>query len=377
MGARVLVVDDDPWILRMVTATLQKRNYVVDTAREGRQALERANANPPDVIISDVMMPVMDGWTFVEQLRQDPRLSAIPVIFLTALGKDEARIAQLGLSSDDFLAKPFRFDDLEKRVAGALAKPAAPPSEPPPANHHPEQPGYPPQGYPQSPGTYGGYPPPGYPAPAPAPYGPPGYQPGYPPGAYGQPHPGQAGPQHGQPPHPGAQPQHPGHPAGPPPNVGFPAPAYPQAPAAPQPPAAAEPLRAPPLTSELRSPGTGDAPAQRRTTALNGRLEQLQLSSLLVMMEMERKDGLLSLKDSTSGTVGRIFLRGGQVISANLNDSEADGRESVYEMLCWKAGTFSFNAMEVDMEDTIQSSTTHLLMEGARLIDEANRDEGI
>lgn len=112
MGARVLVVDDDPWILRMVSATLEKKSYVVDTAREGRQALERARAVRPDVIISDVMMPVMDGWTFVQQLRTIPALATVPVIFLTALGKDEARLRELGLSPDDYLAKPFRFSDL-------------------------------------------------------------------------------------------------------------------------------------------------------------------------------------------------------------------------------------------------------------------------
>jgi len=361
MGSRVLVVDDDPWILRMVTATLQKRDYVVDTAREGQQALERASANPPDVIISDVMMPVMDGWTFVEQLRRDPRLSGIPVIFLTALGKDEARIAELGLSPDDFLAKPFRFDALEKRVAAALASRHAPP-----ARQHTPIPG---QGYP-TPGTYGGH----------DPYA------GHNPGGYGA---GQHVPPASQRHHtplPGAF-QSPGvygvrpptpapiepQPSEPPPSVGY-APEFPTR----QPPIEREPepLRAPPRTAEV-SAVPSEPRRPRRTTALNGRLEQLQLSSLLVMMEMERKDGLLSLKDSRTGTVGRIFLRRGQVISAKLGESNMPGKESVYEMLSWKAGTFSFNAMEVEMEDTIQSSTTHLLMEGARLIDEANRDDSI
>ncbi|MEM6292907.1 MAG: response regulator [Myxococcota bacterium] len=400
MGARVLVVDDDPWILRMVTATLQKRDYVVDTAREGRQALERANANPPDVIISDVMMPVMDGWAFVEHLRQDPRLASIPVIFLTALGKDEARIAQLGLSPDDFLAKPFRFDALEKRVAVALSKPAATPApgpapaadgSAPRAPHgqpHPQggydpytgQPqGVPPAGNPmgQQPpppgyGTYGGYPHPGYAPPQGYPgYGPPPGYPGYgPPPGYPPQH--QQQPQH-QPPQQQQQQQQ-QQPPGPEPTTGY-APSYPTAPQPPSAPETEKPLRSPPPTSEMRAVG-GDARTPRRTTALNGRLEQLQLSSLLVMMEMERKNGLLSLKDSKSGAIGRIFLRGGQVISANLSEPAHEGKEAVYEMLRWKAGTFSFNAMDVEMEDTVKSSTTHLLMEGARLIDEANRDEG-
>ncbi len=367
MGARVLVVDDDPWILRMVTATLEKRSYVVDTAREGRQALERALADPPDVIISDVMMPVMDGWTFVQRLRADPRLSSIPVIFLTALGKDEARLGELGLGPEDFLAKPFRFDDLEKRVSGALARSG------PQSMHVPAGP--PLSGRPSAPlgGTAraAGVPTPAYvtpvpgtlqnptPRPQPGPYSPhphPGYPTGYP---YAQP----SYPSTAFPPFPS-----PGEPddaaLGPwPPTE----PAHTRSPGPP-------PLDPPPSTAETKRHGSGSFPAQRRTTALNGRLEQLGLSSLLVMMEMERKDGVLSLKQTDSADVGRIFMRGGQVVCARLDEHpELGGRECVYAMLRWKQGTFSFNAMEVDMEDTVRSSTTHLLMEGARLIDESNR----
>lgn len=415
MGARVLVVDDDPWILRMVTATLQKKDFVVDTAREGRQALERAQANPPDVIISDVMMPVMDGWAFVQRLRGIPRLASIPVIFLTALGKDEAKLRSLGMGPDDFLPKPFRFEELEKRVTAALKNaPAssgpAPGTNPgtgsgvrpmpnPQSGAHPmpnpqsgvhPMPGPPPAG--QPPAGYPGYPPgypygPGYPgAPPPGGYGPqPGY-PGYaPPYASGYP---------GQNPYapPGAPPAQPGGPFAPYPNaaqpsktpVRQPAEAVPEQQTAPP---AAPPPQPEPAASESTSrrlpsgdrlpaiaPGT---PGSRRTTALNGRLEQLGLSSLLVMMEMERKDGVLSLRDSDSGMVGRIFLRGGQVISAKLDEKpDLDGKQCVYTMLAWKAGTFSFSATRVDMEDTINSSTTHLLMEGARLIDEAARGPG-
>lgn len=94
------------------------------------------------------------------------------------------------------------------------------------------------------------------------------------------------------------------------------------------------------------------------------------------MMEMERKDGVLSLRDSDTAMVGRIFLRKGQVISAKLDQlPDKSGKECVYAMLAWQVGTFSFSATKVDMEDTINASTTHLLMEGARLIDEAKRDD--
>jgi CheY-like chemotaxis protein len=388
VGARVLVVDDDPWILRMVSATLEKKGYAVDTAREGRQALERARAVRPDVIISDVMMPVMDGWTFVQQLRTIPQLATVPVIFLTAVGKDEARLRDLGLSPDDYLAKPFRFSDLEKRVASALtnhqgagsyqtasgvtgmnrdltpagATPRADATIDPmtgmPYPYPP--PGYPPQGYPAPPPGYPpqGYPPYPYPPPQAAPYP---YPPGYPP--------------------PQAPPYYPPAPTVPPvaqPPVAPPPMAQP--PASPLPPMAQPPVApARPTAAEIPSHITpsGSFPAQRRNTAMSGRLEQLGLSSLLVMMEMERKGGVITLKELESGVIGRIFLRGGQVVSSRLDARpDLDGRQSVYMMLTWRAGAFSFNAMEVDMEDTVRSSTTHLLMEGARLIDEANRDAG-
>jgi hypothetical protein len=153
-----------------------------------------------------------------------------------------------------------------------------------------------------------------------------------------------------------------------------------QPPASPLPPMAQPPVApARPTAAEIPSHITpsGSFPAQRRNTAMSGRLEQLGLSSLLVMMEMERKGGVITLKELESGVIGRIFLRGGQVVSSRLDARpDLDGRQSVYMMLTWRAGAFSFNAMEVDMEDTVRSSTTHLLMEGARLIDEANRDAG-
>ena len=120
---------------------------------------------------------------------------------------------------------------------------------------------------------------------------------------------------------------------------------------------------------------SGSFTGAMKRTGLSGRLEQLGLSSLLVMMEMERKDGVLQLQNSEDKRVGRIFIRRGQVIKAGIDkDPEGrDGPNSVYHMLTWAKGRFHFTAMEVDMEDTIQTSTTSLLMEGARLIDEANR----
>lgn len=388
---RVLVVDDDPWILRMVSSSLQKRNFIVETARDGKQALERAIAAPPSLIITDVMMPVMDGWTFVQHLRSDASLSRIPVLFLTALGKDEGRLAQLGIKEEDYIPKPFRFDDLERRVSAALAKaesnqamPASPQTPPPgayPQGGYPgQQPGYPgqpPGGYPPPQPGQGGYPPPqpggypGYPPQQPGGYpqpGPPGYPQGYP--GYPQQPPGQGYPQ--QPPgYPGGYPQQPpgGYPGYPPqqPGQGYPQqpPGYPQ-----QPPP--QPTATPP-THPAPDPAASGTFSNKRSSGLSGRLEQLGLSSLLVMMEMERKDGVLRLQDD-EGTDGRIFIRQGQCIQAKLDQqANLEDKQCVYEMLRWQKGKFSFSAMDVDMENKIQSSTTGLLMEGARLIDEDNR----
>ncbi len=329
---RVLVVDDDPWILRMVSSSLEKKGtYSVDTARDGQQALRRVQAARPDMIITDVMMPVMDGWAFVQEIRADPMLADIPVLFLTALGKDEDRLHALGLKPDDYVSKPFRFDDLERRVLKALAKRGS--------SSHAE---------------FGG----GHAQPRAA--AAPGRAPGFGPQSYGPPGavmgPGAGmGSGAGMRPQPGRAPARPT----PPPAFG----------GAPDPYADVDEA----VPGYVDPSGSGSFTGAMKRTGLSGRLEQLGLSSLLVMMEMERKDGVLQLQ-ADDKRIGRIFLRRGQVIQARIDgDGSRDGRQSVYHMLTWQKGRFHFTAMDVDMEDLVQTSTTSLLMEGARLIDEANR----
>ncbi len=121
-GLRILVADDDAWILRMVTTVLQKRGYEVRTAVDGQEALEMALREPPDLVITDVMMPRLDGWQLVRKLRARPEFAFVPMIFLTALGSDEDRIRGFKLGADDYLPKPFRFEELDLRVAKALKR---------------------------------------------------------------------------------------------------------------------------------------------------------------------------------------------------------------------------------------------------------------
>lgn len=246
MTPHILVADDDAWILRMVTTVLEKRGYSVETAVDGDEALSRAMTRRPDLLITDVMMPKVDGWALVRQLRSHADLAMMPVIFLTALSSENDRIRGFRLGADDYVVKPFRFEELELRVAKTLR-------------------------------------------------------------------------------------------------------------------------RAPQAADDVR--------AQVKGAGLRGDLSQVGLASLLTLIEMERKTGVLHLR-SPEGRSGRVLVRTGKVVQARLDDApEPANAACVYHFLTWSAGEFEFAAGTVDVDDEVNASTMHLLMEGARLIDEASADE--
>jgi CheY-like chemotaxis protein len=247
MPPHVLVADDDAWILRMVSTVLEKRGYQVETATDGEDALERALAQPPDLLITDVMMPRMDGWTLVKALRSRADLALLPVIFLTALSSDEDRIRGFRLGADDYVPKPFRFEELDLRVAKTLRRTQA-------------------------------------------------------------------------------------------------------------------------IAMDARS--------QMVSAGLKGDLSQVGLSALLVLIELERKTGLLTLR-GPDNLVGQILVRDGRVVHARLTDrAEPTDAQAVYYLLQWAAGEFEFMVCGVEGPDRVQASTTSLLLEGARLLDEAARSVG-
>ena len=243
MAPHVLVADDDAWILRMVATVLEKRGYSVETAVDGEDALARALAHPPDLLITDVMMPKVDGWSLVRQLRSHAELAMLPVIFLTALSSEDDRIRGFRLGADDYVTKPFRFEELDLRVAKTLRRTAQ-------------------------------------------------------------------------------------------------------------------------TVQETREQING--------SGLRGDLSQVGLSSLLVLIEMERKTGLLQLR-APEGVSAQILVRNGKVVHARLDglDEPVDA-ECVYYLLTWGAGEFEFVTCVVEGDDRVNESTTHLLMEGARLMDESN-----
>lgn len=254
---QVLIVDDDPWILKMVTTVLGKRGYHIHTAADGQEALQKAVELRPDLIVTDIMMPKMDGWSLVRALRARSDLALTPVIFLTALGADEDRIQGFRLGADDYLPKPFRFEELDLRVQNALRKRKA----------------------------------------------------------------------------------------------------------------MTESISRQAAAARQLTPTAVPAQAPPATGGITGALEQLGLSSLLVMVEMERKSGILVLRREKK--VARVFIRQGKVIAARLDADGLKGPDAVYHLLTWPDGRFDFTAMDVDMEDEMKGmSTQFLLMEGARLIDE-------
>jgi len=256
---RILVVDDDAWILRMVTTVLEKRGYEILVAKDGEEGLERAQRDRPDLIITDVMMPKLDGWALVKKLRSSPELAFVPVIFLTALGSEEDRIRGFRLGADDYLGKPFRFEELDLRVAKALR---------------------------------------------------------------------QRGISEAQ------------------------------------------------TRDQVKQSTPRPAVASTDGAGIRGTLDQLGLSSLLIVLEMERKSGLLVLSSADKSEVGRIFLRNGRVVRARLEAQKPLKNDHViYHLLTWARGAFEFHALEVDMEDEVRMTTTSLLMEGARRMDEAKRPD--
>lgn len=252
----------------MIATVLEKRGFSVDTASDGEEAIALAERRAPDLLITDVMMPRMDGWALVRHLRARPDFNSLPVIFLTALSSEDDRIRGFRLGADDYMAKPFRFEELDLRVTKTLRRTLASVQQ---------------------------------------------------------------------------------------------------------------------TREQLSSP------------SLRGDLAQMGLSSLLILIELERKTGQLTLHPAIDATidmaisvlpdgdseapskvpsVGIVLVRDGRIVHARLeNQAEPVDADCVYHLLTWPAGEFEFTACLVEGEDRIGSSTTALLMEAARRLDEDRRDE--
>ena len=110
---QVLVIDDEPRIIKFMQVKLKTLGYEVLTARNGKEALEQVQTQEPGLVVLDVMMPVMDGFETLKQIRS---FSSVPVIVLSARGTNADKIKGLRLGADDYLAKPFSPDELVARI---------------------------------------------------------------------------------------------------------------------------------------------------------------------------------------------------------------------------------------------------------------------
>jgi two-component system OmpR family response regulator len=261
--ARVLVVDNDPWIPRMAATILGQAGYLVNVAADAQGAIASAVKAPPRVILSAVTLPALDGRTWWERMRAIVDGRVIPFVFLTAPGVVPSDIRGFLSEIDDCLAKPFRVEELERKVRDALLRV----------------------------------------------------------------------------PHPSVVP------------------------------AASTESGEPPRPPMVTPVSTRASQWHRPLLALRGVLGEIGLGSLLVMLEMERKSGILIIETDTA--TARFFLRKGHIMRAELDGAPpVSGATAVYSALGWKEGQFEFLIGDVGGVDEIQTSTTFLLIEAARRADE-------
>jgi len=113
MGNRILVVDDEPNYRRLLEVNLAPEGFEIITASNGEEALELVSSKRPDLVILDVMMPVLDGITTCERIRQ---FSNVPIIMVTAKGEETDRVRGLNIGADDYIVKPYSATELVARV---------------------------------------------------------------------------------------------------------------------------------------------------------------------------------------------------------------------------------------------------------------------
>jgi two-component system OmpR family response regulator len=119
---KVLICDDDPLLLELMEFRLQAKGYDVVKAVDGAEALSRVGGERPDIVVLDAMMPKSDGFEVLARIKNDPDLSAIPVVMLTARKGEKDIVSALEKGADDYLVKPFIPEELLARLARLVSR---------------------------------------------------------------------------------------------------------------------------------------------------------------------------------------------------------------------------------------------------------------
>ncbi|MFH1278442.1 MAG: response regulator [Candidatus Eisenbacteria bacterium] len=121
MAKKILVVDDEVYILHILDFSLGAEGYEVITAADGEEAIDRARVEKPDLVVLDIMMPKVDGFEACRRLKADPETSQIPVILLTAKGREVDRQMGMEVGADDYIVKPFSPTKLIEKIGSFLS----------------------------------------------------------------------------------------------------------------------------------------------------------------------------------------------------------------------------------------------------------------
>ncbi|MCH8939327.1 MAG: response regulator [Gemmatimonadetes bacterium] len=121
-GIRVLLVDDENQLRRVMRDLLERDGYTVFEAKDGAQALEQVDTHAPDILVLDLNLPGLDGYGVITQLRSRQATADLPIIVLTAKGDEDNEVRVFELGADDFLSKPFRARALSARIQAVLAR---------------------------------------------------------------------------------------------------------------------------------------------------------------------------------------------------------------------------------------------------------------
>ena len=122
MNSKILVVEDDPGALRLISYTLQAEGYEVITATNGLQGLRKAQNDKPDLVVLDVMLPGIDGFEICHRLRADPGTARLPIMMLSAKARETDKTTGLNVGADDYLTKPADPSDIVSHIKALLAK---------------------------------------------------------------------------------------------------------------------------------------------------------------------------------------------------------------------------------------------------------------